>query len=66
MPRAKIATKPSGYLRHIYYDSVCYRQDALQMCVDVGGEDRVFYGSDYPFNFGDMPGCLARVNALAA
>jgi aminocarboxymuconate-semialdehyde decarboxylase len=63
--RARIATKPSEYLRRIYYDAVCYRQDALQMCVDIGGEDRVFYGSDYPFNFGDMPGCLARVNALA-
>jgi aminocarboxymuconate-semialdehyde decarboxylase len=36
------------------------------MCVDVGGAVHVFYGSDYPFNFGDMPGCLARVNALAA
>jgi aminocarboxymuconate-semialdehyde decarboxylase len=22
------------------------------------------YGSDYPFNIGDMVGCLARVNAL--
>lgn len=36
------------------------------MCIDVGGDGRVMYGSDYPFNFGDMPGCLARVNALAA
>jgi aminocarboxymuconate-semialdehyde decarboxylase len=64
--RAAISRPPSEYLRHIYYDSVCYRQDALQMCVDVGGAEHVFYGSDYPFNFGDMPGCLARVNALAA
>ncbi|MBI1846428.1 MAG: amidohydrolase family protein [Candidatus Rokubacteria bacterium] len=64
--RAAIARPPSEYLRHIYYDSVCYRQDALQMCVDVGGASQVFYGSDYPFNFGDMVGCLARVNALAA
>ena len=64
--RAKIARKPSEYLRHIYYDSVCYRQEALAMCVDVGGEDHVCYGSDYPFNFGDMPGCLARVDTLAA
>jgi aminocarboxymuconate-semialdehyde decarboxylase len=22
------------------------------------------YGSDYPHTIGDMPGCLARVNAL--
>lgn len=64
--RVVIARPPSAYLRHIYYDAVCYRQDALEMCVDVGGADHVLYGSDYPFNFGDMPGCLARVNALPA
>ena len=64
--RAAISRPPSEYLRHIYYDAVCYRQDALQMCVDVGGDGHVLYGSDYPFNFGDMKGCLARVNALAA
>ncbi len=63
--RAVIARAPSEYLRHIYYDAVCYRQDALEMCVDVGGGEHVMYGSDYPFNFGDMPGCLVRVNALA-
>lgn len=62
--RAKIARPPSEYLRHIYYDAVCYRQEALAMCVEIGGAGHVFYGSDYPFNFGDMPGCLARVNAL--
>ena len=64
--RAKIARLPSEYLRHIYYDSVCYRQEALAMCVGVGGADHVFYGSDYPFNLGDMQGCLARVDALDA
>jgi aminocarboxymuconate-semialdehyde decarboxylase len=64
--RAVIARKPSEYLRHIYYDAVCYRQDALEMCVDIGGDGHVLYGSDYPFNFGDMKGCLARVDALAA
>ncbi|MCW5771890.1 MAG: amidohydrolase family protein [Rhodospirillaceae bacterium] len=63
--RAAISRPPSEYLRHIYYDAVCYRADALAMCVDVGGESHVLYGSDYPFNFGDMPGCLARVDSLA-
>ena len=62
--RVNISRPPSEYLRHIYYDSVCYRQDALEMCINVGGEDRVLYGSDYPYNFGDMKGILARVDAL--
>jgi aminocarboxymuconate-semialdehyde decarboxylase len=62
----KISEKPSSYLRHIYYDSVVYAQEALQLCIDVGGADHVLFGSDYPHNIGDMKGCLSRVNALDA
>jgi aminocarboxymuconate-semialdehyde decarboxylase len=62
--RVKIDRPPHEYLRHIYYDAVTYRQESLNMCVDVGGADKVMYGSDYPHNIGDMVGCLARVNAL--
>jgi hypothetical protein len=29
-----------------------------------GAALNVLYGSDYPYNFGDMVGCLARVNVL--
>ena len=64
--RVNIDRPPSEYLRHIYYDSVTYRQDALEMCIDVGGADNVLYGSDYPFNIGDMKGCLGRVDNLPA
>lgn len=68
MPGARetIALPPSEYMSRLYYDSVTYRQSALQMCVDVGGEDNVMYGSDYPHNIGDMRGCLGRVDSLAA
>ncbi len=64
--REKISERPSTYLRRIYYDSVTYRLGALEMCVDVGGADKVMYGSDYPHNIGDMKGCLERVEALPA
>jgi aminocarboxymuconate-semialdehyde decarboxylase len=64
--RVKISRPPSEYLRHIYYDAVVYRQEALALCIGVGGADHVMYGSDYPHNIGDMKGCLARVNALPA
>ena len=64
--RTKTSTPPGEYMRRLYYDSVTYRSDALQMCIDVGGADRVMYGSDYPHNIGDMKGCLARVDALPA
>jgi aminocarboxymuconate-semialdehyde decarboxylase len=62
--RTKISRLPSEYLRQIYYDSVTYRQDALQLCVDFAGSDNVLYGSDYPHAIGDMKGCLARVDSL--
>ena len=62
--RVKIDRPPAEYLRHIYYDAVTYRQESLELCVEVGGGDHVLYGSDYPFNIGDMPGCLARVDKL--
>ena len=63
--RVNINRPPSEYLQHIYYDAVTYRQESLEMCVQVGTENRVMYGSDYPFNIGDMAGCLQRVNALS-
>ena len=64
---AVIKDKPSSYLRRIYYDTVVYEQDALELCLKVAGSaDNVLYGSDYPHNIGDMAGCLARVNALPA
>ena len=62
--KVRISKKPSEYLRHIYYDSVTYEQESLELCVTVGGADHVLYGSDYPFNLGDMEGCLGRVNKL--
>jgi aminocarboxymuconate-semialdehyde decarboxylase len=64
--REKIKRKPSSYLKRIYYDTVTFTPEALDLCIKVGGADKVMYGSDYPHNIGDMKGCLARVDALAA
>jgi aminocarboxymuconate-semialdehyde decarboxylase len=52
-------------LRRIGYDAVTFQQGTLELCIKVGGEENVMYGSDYPHNIGDMKGCLARVDALA-
>ena len=62
--REAISERPSAYLRRIYYDSVVFQQESLELAIKVGGEDKVLYGSDYPHNIGDMKGCLARVDAL--
>jgi aminocarboxymuconate-semialdehyde decarboxylase len=64
--REKISERPSRYLKRIYYDSVVFQQDSLELAIKVGGDDKVLYGSDYPHNIGDMKGCLARVDALPA
>ncbi|MDP6707302.1 MAG: amidohydrolase family protein [Alphaproteobacteria bacterium] len=61
-----ISEPPSACLRRIYYDAVTYQQEALELCIAVGGEDKVMYGSDYPHDIGDMKGCLSRVDALPA
>ena len=64
--RENIEAPPAEYLRRISYDAVTYRQEALELCIAVGGVENVVYGSDYPHNIGDMKGCLARVDALPA
>ncbi|HUG77179.1 MAG TPA: amidohydrolase family protein, partial [Burkholderiales bacterium] len=64
--RERVSSLPSSYLEKIYYDSVVFQQESLELAVKVGGADNVLYGSDYPHNIGDMKGCLARVDALAA
>jgi aminocarboxymuconate-semialdehyde decarboxylase len=68
MPPARevIARPPSDYFSQIYFDSVVFTQEALDLCVNVVGPDNVLYGSDYPHNIGDLAGCLSRVDALPA
>lgn len=62
--REKTDRKPSEQLRHIFYDTVTFTQEALETCIAVGGFENVMYGSDYPHNIGDMVGCLKRVDNL--
>ena len=62
--REKISIAPSQYLRRIFYDSVVFQQESLELALKVGGTGNVLYGSDYPHNIGDLKGCLGRVNGL--
>jgi aminocarboxymuconate-semialdehyde decarboxylase len=68
LPAASAVTRtaPSEYMRRIWYDAVVYSEAALGLCIEAAGSDeRVLFGSDYPHNIGDMPGCLARASGLA-
>jgi aminocarboxymuconate-semialdehyde decarboxylase len=62
--RSKAPQPPSHYLRRLYYDAVTYDVKALKLAYDLAGPERLLYGSDYPHNIGDMPGCAARITAL--
>jgi aminocarboxymuconate-semialdehyde decarboxylase len=54
--RALGAGVPSTYLNKIYYDSITHSEDALRYLIDAVGIDRVFLGSDYPYDMGiDSP-----------
>lgn len=64
--RVRIERRPSEYLREIWYDAIAYRIEALKMCIEIGGADKVMYGSDFPHTIGDMKGVLHRVDALDA
>jgi aminocarboxymuconate-semialdehyde decarboxylase len=68
MPGARevISELPSTYADRIYYDSVTFQQEALELAINVGGAANILFGSDYPHNIGDMKGCLSRVDALPA
>jgi aminocarboxymuconate-semialdehyde decarboxylase len=59
-----IKSPPSSYLKRIWFDAVVYDQKTLEFLIEQVGVERVLYGSDYPFNLGDMAGVLARVDAL--
>jgi aminocarboxymuconate-semialdehyde decarboxylase len=63
---SKIERPPSSYLRRLYYDAIVYDQATLEFLVARVGADRILYGSDYPFQIGDMKGVLERVDALPA
>ncbi|MEI2731147.1 MAG: amidohydrolase family protein [Dermatophilaceae bacterium] len=46
------ADLPSDYLRRMWFDSLVYTPQALELLVETVGPDRVVLGSDYPFDMG--------------
>jgi aminocarboxymuconate-semialdehyde decarboxylase len=60
----KIKIEPQEYMHRIYCDCVVFSPEALDLTLKTFGADNVLYGSDYPHTIGDMPGTVARMNAL--
>lgn len=44
----KITELPSEHLRRVYYDSITFHPLALKLLIEVGGADKVMFGTDYP------------------
>lgn len=52
---------PSSYTDRFCVDSCVFDPGALQLLVDVMGEERVLFGTDYPFPLGEQdPGKVVR------
>lgn len=52
---------PSHYVDRFNVDSVVFTPEALQLLVDVHGDEHVLLGSDYPYPLGERPvGAVVR------
>jgi aminocarboxymuconate-semialdehyde decarboxylase len=67
-PKACGAKAPEHYLGNLYFDTVIHNADCLEFAVKTLGADNVLYGTDCPWNIGnleparDIPG-LSRLAA---
>lgn len=62
--RRKMQREPIDYLRHIYYDCICYSPATLQFMVSVVGQEQVMFGTDWPHQVHDTKGAFANTAAL--
>ena len=52
--RGKSEQPPSFYLDRFYLDTAVFDHDALQLLIKKMGEDRLMFGTDYPFPLGEQ------------
>ncbi len=53
-PKAKGAKSPDEYLERFYYDTVIHNADCLEFAVKTLGADQILYGTDAPWDVGDL------------
>lgn len=60
-----IAHEPSHYLRNnVYYDTVNFDPQALELARHFAGAQRILLGSDYPHQIGDAPRSVSVIRSL--
>src|SRR5215831_15992249 len=62
-PKANIKHSPQRYLDRFLYDTITHSKAACEFLVSSAGVERVFLGSDYPYDMGTME-CVRQVRAL--
>lgn len=45
---------PNNYIGNFWIDSITHDAKVLKFIIDVMGEDKILYGTDYPFPLGDL------------
>jgi aminocarboxymuconate-semialdehyde decarboxylase len=60
MGDAKLERKPSEYLRSMWFDTLTYGSEEVQLLASLAGVDRLLMGSDFPFPIAD-PDPVGRI-----
>jgi aminocarboxymuconate-semialdehyde decarboxylase len=53
-PKVHLPVAPSTLLKHFWFDSLTHDDQSLALLINRMGAERVFLGSDYPFDMADM------------
>ena len=53
-PKVRGAGAPEEYIGRLYYDTIIHNPECLEFGVKTLGADRVLYGTDYPFDMGNL------------
>jgi aminocarboxymuconate-semialdehyde decarboxylase len=62
-PKVHLNHSPEKYLDRFLYDTILHSKTSLEFLIASVGADRVFLGSDYPYDMGMMD-CVRHVRAL--
>ena len=62
-PKVHLKHSPEKYLERFRYDTICHSKASLEFLISSTGVDRIFLGSDYPYDMGMMD-CVRHVRSL--
>jgi len=63
--RERCTVPPSQQLRDVYYDTVNFDPQCLQLALEFAGADHIVAGSDYPHMIGDLGKMVSCIDGMA-